>query len=210
MAVVDVFRSYPRPGASWRRWTVWIDGDVAGKLGGAGVLEFQCADREAHQLYLERGSKQRTNVMTLRPTDGQHIFVYATTASDEGDELVLKMVSDAEQLPKSCIPNYSPSGEKQEYEIGLRHAYLGTAVIMAVSIGMLMACIGIVIDIAVGGRVALVLPALLLAAFGGWLAVKMRIAVLLLRNQRNWPLPEWRVDRKGDENQEWKRLSQPA
>lgn len=208
MADLYLFRSYPSPGGSWRPWNVYLDDKNVGKLGGAGVVAVSDIGEGKHEIKLQRRSAVTNIVQLTIRSNGQVLVLAATSESRAG--LVLKTCDVIDELPKSCIPKYSPSGNEQAYEIGVRHAYIGLFVLLAGALGMLLACIGLLAYATLSGSAGgLSIVAILFGLFGFILAIKIRVPVRLLRNQRSWPFPEWRVTHKGEEMQEWRRLSRP-
>jgi hypothetical protein len=108
--------------------------------------------------------------------------------------IILRQCSSKDDLPRGSVPLLSPKGVRQTIREGRRHAFTGLLFFLLI----ILACLALGLVLIAKGSIILVL----VAAFLAW---KIRPGVRLLRNQRGWPLEDCRVDRHGDELDEWQR-----
>lgn len=208
MAKLLIVRTYPRPGESWRAWTVSVDGRVVGKIRGAGCLTIE-VEPKAHKL-TARGGRQLINdplALTTSRDQDNVVLMSRGGLNEGGDEITARVCHDLGEIPRSAIPAYSPSGTQQNYQDGVRRAW--TALSIAIGLGFLLvaAGLGLLISVTVAKDASLAGPGIILIVIGSIILVKFRPGFRLLFNQRNWPFPNVRVEHKGDELVEWKRFT---
>jgi hypothetical protein len=201
-----VFRTYPRPGTSWKPWSVELDGLSVGTIGGAGVLSCLCTPGNHCISVLGTGGVMSRQLSVTVPDAGS-AYVVVSDLNTWSDQTQAFQCEDPSQLPRSAVPRQSPSGQVQSYATGLHHARVALASL--VSFGALMVTVGIGCLVAIWvTKTSALTPGLLLGVAGGVLLWRLRPGMRLLRNQRGWPLPDRRVERKGDELVQWRETSQ--
>jgi len=92
------------------------------------------------------------------------------------------------------VPLFSPRGARQTLRAGRRYARLALTLLVLIFLAPI--AVGILLIDKAGFLL------LFVAAFLAW---KVRPGFRLLRNQREWPLQDWRVEKHGDELIEWHR-----
>jgi len=206
-----VFRTYPAPKQSWRAWKVSLDNRHHHKLRAAGFVIIPVAPGK-HNVSV-RTRSGRTKSLEVNATDGRTTWILAgdrPASTDLWNEDLggpfVRCCTSREALPRSSIPLTSPSGRRQSLRVGRRNAKLALSLLVLVNLAIvagaiLLFALGTSGGHAIGGFILLVV-----AAFLAW---KLRPGFRLLRNQRGWPLEDWRVDRHGDEQKEWQRWTTP-
>jgi hypothetical protein len=202
---VLVFRTYPPPKQSWRPWTLVLDGDHRAMLGGAGFVSFSTSpglhkievqDRTHHSKFVD---------VTVGPSETAWVLAGRQSSTDnpwaeEPGGMFLRDCGSIEELPRSAIPLVSPRGKPQSLAVGTRNALLALTFFILVILGLAFVGatrVGAAAPESTGGVFLI-----LIAAFIAW---KIRPGNRLLRNQRGWPLVDWRVTSRMDVRSEWDR-----
>jgi hypothetical protein len=202
-----VFRTYPGPKRSWKNVTVMVDGRHGGKVGGAGTITIATSPGE-HELVVRGPHSVASRATTVNVAESSPALVLVAATSGESspiDTIAVRQVARQDELPKSCIPLFSPSGNAQSYRAGRNRAYVALVVLIVIALGLLVAGVVTLTRLSRNGGAGI--GFLIFEVIGIFLLWKLRPGVRLVWNQRDWPLPDWRVNEKGDELIEWRRLS---
>jgi hypothetical protein len=210
MAAIDVFRTYPAPGSSWRRWRIYIDGAEQGQIGGAGHSRIAVVDGE-HEVKVVHGKSESMGLaVNVRSGQLQPVLVGQGVRDAEGfgiRRIGIRECTDTSDLPRGAIPLHAPSGNTQIFVQGRTKAVVG--LVGAVGIDLILWVLGVVaLVLGISGHEPIrIVAGLIPLAIGAWFALKLWPGVRIVRNQWSWPLEDWRVDAKGEERDEWRRWS---
>jgi hypothetical protein len=212
MATILIFRTYPAPGTSWRRWPVYLDGTVVTHVGGAGYRSIS-AEPGKHEIRVTHGdSESQTLAISVRSDQKTLVLAGLGVRDSEGFGVrrigIRECTDSPDDLPHGAIPIHAPSGNTQTFAQGRRKDARGLAVFLAFILFFLGTGIDVVVDsLSPGGQSFRLIFGILGIGIGAWLVWKIRLGVRLTINQWSWPLEDWRVDYKGGEMNEWKRWS---
>lgn len=204
-----VFRSYPAPGQKWKPWTVEVDSKKVGRVGGAGVLQVE-VPAGTHQVVVRSG-RLTSNIATIDDEGKGHVHILAQAIPTEPGALytgisVIGGAIDAE-LPRSSIPLYTPTSTTQTLGQGTHKAYLACAYLTMINVLIVGASVATLVMFLASHRVISAIAFIFLAVLAILFSRQLYPVMRTLRNQKGWPLPAWRVDRKGKEKDEWHRWS---
>jgi hypothetical protein len=212
MATIQIFRTYPAPGTSWRRWPVYLDGALVSRVGGASYRSIS-AEPGRHEIRVVHGdSESQTLAIDVRSGQPTLILVGLGVRDSEGFGVrrigIRECTDSPDDLPRGGITIHAPGGSTQTFAQGRRKDVRGLAVLAAVILVCLVTGIDVLVkSLSPGGQSFRLIFGILGLGIGAWLAWKIRLGVKLTINQWSWPLEDWRVDYKGGEMNEWRRWS---
>jgi len=212
MATILLFRTYPAPGTSWRRWRVYLDGTLVGHVGGGGFRSISTEPGKHHIRATDGDSEGQTVAIDVRADQKALVLVGLGVRDSEGvgtRRIGIRECTDTpHDLPRCGIPIHAPGGRTQTFVQGRRKDARGLAVFFALILFLLGTGIEVVVkSLSPGGQSFRLMFGILSLGIGAWLVWKIRLGVRLTINQWSWPLEDWRVDYKGGEMNEWKRWS---
>jgi hypothetical protein len=208
VATIALFRTYPAPGSSWKRWQVSLDGKAVDHIGGAGCRLIS-AEPGHHDIQVSSGGSQSEALsLDLQADQMTMVLVGLGVRDDQGvgrQRIGIKECSNATELPLCAIPMHAPGGNDQSFVDGR------TKAVVALAVALMLALVFLVLAVLsfagalsnsdpfrfVAGIVGLVL--------GLWIGFKMWPGIRIVRNQWSWPLETLRIQRKGDERDQWER-----
>ncbi len=210
MGAIDLFRTYPAPGSSWRRWQICIDGVKHGHIGGAGHSRIAVDDGE-HQLKVVDGESESMS-LTVNTRSGQlmPILVGLGVRDAEGfgvRRIGIRECTETSELPRGAIPLHSPSGSTQTFAQGRTKAVVGLVGAAGFDLFLWVLSVAALVRGITGRDPFPIVAGLISLAIGASLAWKLWPGLRIVRNQWSWPLEDWRVDAKGEERAEWQRWS---
>lgn len=210
MAAIDLFRTYPAPGSSWRRWRIDIDGAAHSHIGGAGHRRIAVEDGEHRIKVTPVGSESVTLTVNTRSGESISVLVGLGVRDAEGfgvRRVGIKVCVDTSDLPRCGVPLHSPRGNRQTYAQGRTKAVLGLVCAGALALCLLVGGVAAVVNDFTPHQHSRVFGGLIGFLTGTFVVYKFWPGVRLVANQWSWPLEDWRVDHKPDEMYEWKRWS---
>jgi hypothetical protein len=212
MAAIDLFRTYPAPGSSWRRWVIYIDGAEHGHIGGAGHRRIAVDDGE-HQIRVTHGGSESVS-LAINARSGVSIPVLVGLGIRDAEgfgvkRIGIKVCAETSDLPRCGVPLHTPGGNKQTFVQGRTEAVVGLVFAGAIALFFSVAGVLALVKGFSSSQHASVVGGLAGVFVGVFVAIKFRPGVRLVANQWSWPPEDWRVDIKGDELTEWKRWAAP-
>jgi hypothetical protein len=150
-----------------------------------------------------------SNIAVVDGGDADTVLALAKGVPTEPDarysEIYLDTGNIENELPKSSIPLFGPTSNTQTLRQGTLRAYFACAYLAAVNVLIFGVGIGALIRF-LHDYNAVSLVAFIFLEIVAFLFSKQFYPVLrILRYQSSWPIDSWRVDRKGQEKDEWKR-----
>jgi hypothetical protein len=203
MARIEVFRTYPAPKTSWRRWEIKLDGHVVALIGGAGCKVIT-AEPGRHDLSVKHGGHESQR-LSIEVANGRTTMVLVGMGVSGTDGLGAKECFVVDDLPRGAVPIHAPGGDTQTFAQGRRKAI--AALSFVVGVDLLLWVIGAVaVANGLSGHEPFrIVIGVVVFAVATWFAFKIWPGVRLISHQGSWPLEDWRVDSKGAESEEWKR-----
>jgi hypothetical protein len=132
MSDIEVFRTYPAPNTSWRRWDIKLDGHVVGRIGGAGSKVI-CAEPGSHDLSVRYGVGERQS-LSVTVTDDRATMVLVGMGVGRAGGVGAKECDKLDDLPKGAIPIHAPGGNTQTLAQGRAKAVAGLAVVIGIDL----------------------------------------------------------------------------
>jgi hypothetical protein len=195
MAVIDLFRTYPAPGSSWRRWAIQIDGAESGHIGGAGHRRISVDDGEHQIKVTHAGSESVSLAVNVRSEEPIRILVGLGVRDAEGfgvKRIGIALCADTSDLPRCAVPLHGPRGNEQTLVQGRTKAIAALVFVGAIALFLLVGGVAAVVNGFTPHQHSRVLGGLVGLGVGAFVVYKFWPGVRLEANQREWPLEDWR------------------
>jgi hypothetical protein len=171
MAEIEVFRTYPAPKTSWRRWEIKLDGHVVALIGGAGCKVIS-AEPGHHDLSVKQGGHE-TQMLSIEVTNGRTALVLVGIGVGGADGVGAKECLVVDDLPRGAIPIHTPGDNTQTFAQGRRKNVVALALLLGVDL-LLWAIGALAVEKGISGHEPFrIVIGLMMFAVATWFAFKI-------------------------------------